>query len=114
MSKGLMAQCENHGWTTFVIEKKANRYIQRRCLACRRENASRHHRKIKKVLVEEHGGHCIQCGYNRCIAALHFHHRDPTSKTFAIRQAKSLTRARIEAAKCDLLCANCHAEIENQ
>jgi hypothetical protein len=49
------------------------------------------------------------------LEALQFHHRDPSKKSFAIA-AGGLTRSievlRIEAAKCDLLCANCHAEVE--
>lgn len=55
------------------------------------------------------------CGYDRYIGALHFHHRDPETKRFGIaEQGKtlSLQAMREEAAKCDLVCANCHAEIE--
>jgi hypothetical protein len=65
--------------------------------------------------VEEAGGACQLCGYDRCIAALGFHHRDPAEKSFALSQrgvARSLATARGEAAKCILLCANCHAEVE--
>jgi hypothetical protein len=46
---------------------------------------------------------------------LQFHHRDPTTKRFSLAGggiARSLERAREEAAKCVLLCANCHAEVE--
>ena len=47
--------------------------------------------------------------------ALHFHHVDPTAKAFALSRdglARSLGEARAEVAKCVLLCANCHAEVE--
>ena len=48
---------------------------------------------------------------------LHFHHRDPKQKEFdvssAIRNGVSLERLQAEIAKCDVLCANCHA-IETQ
>jgi IS30 family transposase len=48
-------------------------------------------------------------------AALQFHHRDPGEKLFALSHqgiTRSLAKAREEARKCILLCANCHAEIE--
>ena len=51
----------------------------------------------------------------RCVAALQFHHVDPGAKSFAISRAgvtRALSKAREEAAKCVLLCANCHAEVE--
>jgi hypothetical protein len=70
---------------------------------------------VKARLVEEAGGRCALCGYDRCQAALQFHHRDPGEKLFAISHqglTRSLARAREEARKCILVCANCHAELE--
>ena len=64
----------------------------------------------------EAGGRCELCGYDRCLAALQFHHVDPATKRFALSQegvSRSLSTARAEAAKCVLLCANCHAEVES-
>ena len=72
-------------------------------------------RKVKRILVEEAGGACAVCGYSRFDAALQFHHVDPTEKSFALSRegvTRSLARARAEAQKCVLLCANCHAEVE--
>ena len=67
---------------------------------------------IKKQIVEDHGGKCIRCGYNKCIAALEFHHRVPADKAFRIGgNTRSLETQRKEAEKCDLLCANCHREV---
>ena len=78
--------------------------------ACRSSGAAQ---KLK--LVEEAGGRCELCGYDRWPGALHFHHRRPRDKAFALSQEgsyRALDRARAEAAKCALLCANCHAEVE--
>jgi 5-methylcytosine-specific restriction endonuclease McrA len=72
-------------------------------------------RRVKAALVAEAGGACLLCGYDRCLAALHFHHLDPTQKAFTLAHtgvALSMARARTEAAKCVLLCSNCHAEVE--
>jgi len=66
-------------------------------------------------LVEEAGGECQVCGYSRCAAALQFHHLNPKEKLFSLSHdsvARSIERSRAEAAKCVLLCANCHAEVE--
>ena len=56
------------------------------------------------------------CGYAECHAALQFHHVDPSQKSFALSRegvTRSLAQAREEAAKCVLLCANCHAKVES-
>lgn len=69
-------------------------------------------RKIK--LIEISGGGCNECGYNKNIAALEFHHIDPTTKSFSL-DARRLSNTRweyilIEHSKCILLCGNCHSE----
>jgi hypothetical protein len=68
------------------------------------------HRLSRKVqIVIERGGRCVDCGYSVCLAALEFHHRDPSGKEFGLGKfSGSLARFRAEAAKCDLVCANCH------
>ena len=62
------------------------------------------------------GGCCGICGYDRCEAALAFHHLDPTAKNFrlAATSVRAMSWARIvdELRKCVLLCHNCHMEIE--
>ena len=71
-------------------------------------------RAVSEV-IEEAGGACILCGYDRCVGALHFHHIDPDTKEFGISRrgfTRSIEKMREEAAKCVLLCSNCHAEVE--
>ncbi|MEY4334993.1 MAG: phage FelixO1, partial [Bacteroidota bacterium] len=34
-------------------------------------------KRTKQKLVEHKGGCCEICGYNKCIEALEFHHKDP-------------------------------------
>jgi transposase-like protein len=86
-----------------------------RCKRCRAEAVVRHRRKVKARLVEEAGGRCCLCGYDRCAGALEFHHLDPGDKLYEVSKygvTISLQAARTEAAKCVLLCSNCHAEVE--
>jgi transposase len=104
-------ECRRHGLTEFWLEGRG--YY--RCKRCRSERVSRRRRKIKLLLMQEAGGCCALCGYDRCSAALHFHHLDPGSKEFHLSMqgvTRSLAAARAEMAKCVLLCANCHAEVE--
>jgi transposase-like protein len=105
------AYCPQHGLVTFV-RRAAGAF---RCQRCRAEAVDRRRRKIKRILVSEAGGACVLCGYSRTLAALHFHHVDPAEKSFGLGYrgvTMSLEAARAEAAKCVLLCATCHAEVE--
>lgn len=107
----VMRTCARHGLTEFQ-RRDPGGY---RCLKCRSEAVSRRRRLVKQVLVQEAGGACRICGYDRCTRALHFHHIDPAHKHFDLSLrgvTRSLERARAEARKCILLCSNCHAEVE--
>jgi hypothetical protein len=69
--------------------------------------------KMKQAAVTYKGGSCTNCGYKRSIAALIFHHIDPSTKEFSIAMKYNFSWERIksELDKCELLCANCHAEV---
>ena len=74
-------------------------------------------RAMKKEAVKRMGGKCSICGYDKCIDALHFHHIDPNIKDFALSSSgntRSWEEYWTEAQKCQLVCANCHAEIHAQ
>lgn len=68
-------------------------------------------RKLKAIAYK--GGKCQRCGYDKCVAALDFHHRDPSEKEFQWVRLRRLRWDRVlaELDKCDLLCANCHREV---
>lgn len=106
------AECPVHGLTLFV-RRGSDGF---RCRLCRTGAVQRRRREIKRLLVEEAGGACVLCGYAQSLAGLHFHHVDPGEKAFALSRqgvTRSLAAARAEAAKCVLLCSNCHAEVES-
>lgn len=103
--------CRVHGETDFVLEGRG----AYRCVRCRNDRVAERRRRVKEILVAEAGGACIRCGYDRFHGALQFHHLDPSAKTFGIGQdgvTRSLDAMRVEARKCVLVCANCHAELE--
>ena len=71
-------------------------------------------RELKQKAVKFKGGHCEVCGYDRCLAALTFHHRDPTKKDFGISDVMTTIpwhRIKKELMKTVLLCTNCHSEV---
>jgi Putative ATPase subunit of terminase (gpP-like) len=107
----IVRDCSRHGWTVFVLEGRGTY----RCKLCRSQNVANWRRRKKALLAHEAGGRCFLCGYDRYMGALHFHHIDPSSKSFALSErgfTRSIEALRAEAAKCVLLCANCHAAVE--
>jgi hypothetical protein len=106
----LTRRCRRHGTTTFVRDSRGHY----RCPSCQVERVSEWRRRVKELLVAEAGGACAICGYDRHPRALEFHHLDPGTKLFGLGSGNSwsLAKARAEAAKCVLLCGNCHAEVE--
>jgi transposase-like protein len=102
--------CPTHGPTPHV--RGSDGYW--RCRRCRAAAVMRRRALIRGTLIAEAGGACARCGYSEHPAALQFHHVDPATKAFTLRNGdtRSLARMRAEAAKCVLLCANCHAQVE--
>jgi transposase-like protein len=105
------AACEIHGHTRFCRRPDGSW----RCAQCRSASVVERRRRVKETLVAEAGGACLLCGYATSVGALHFHHLDPGQKEFPVSRrgiTMSIESARREAAKCVLLCANCHVEVE--
>ena len=108
----MVRECRRHGATVFRLDARGTY----RCVQCSQERVADRRRRVKRILVEEAGGRCVCCGYDTCCAALQFHHLDPDAKAFALSHkgaTRGIDRARAEALKCVLLCANCHAEVES-
>ena len=57
---------------------------------------------------------CCVCGESRP-ACLTFHHRDPSDKimevSILVTRHNKRERVLAEIAKCDVMCANCHADL---
>ena len=111
-NKLIQRKCNSHGLTDFVLEGSG--YY--RCKKCRSSNVIKRRAKAIMLVREYKGGSCEICGYNKCMPALEFHHKDPTTKEFSIcsdGSTRSLDRMKKEADKCHLLCANCHREVHS-
>jgi adenine-specific DNA methylase len=70
-------------------------------------------RKFKQELVDIAGGKCQDCGYNKCIGALDFHHVNPDEKeTLRIncKESREKMKKLLREGKARMTCANCHRE----
>lgn len=104
-------ECPKQGHTPFFRRRDGGF----RCRRCSSMAVSERRRKVKRQLVKEAGGACVICGFSDHPRALEFHHVDPEAKEFHLSHqglTRSIRRMRAEAAKCVLLCANCHALVE--
>lgn len=83
-------------------------YITSSCKTCEKKRRER----AKKISHNLKLNGCAICGYDKCDAALEFHHVNPEDKKFNITNKKILANQNIstELNKCILLCANCHRE----
>jgi hypothetical protein len=79
------------------------------CPSCR---VTQSRQKTKRRAVALMGGKCVICGYDRCIAALTFHHINPTEKELEFGSYSiAWSRVEEELKKCILVCNRCHVEI---
>ena len=97
--------------SAFYVKKGGSPYSH--CKDCIAANVLKRTREYKLKCLEYKGGKCERCGYDKHPSALQFHHLDPQVKEFGIsaRKTKQFDDAtKLELDKCQLLCANCHAE----
>lgn len=73
-------------------------------------------RNMKKQAIKLMGGKCQLCGYNKCVDALEFHHKNPKEKEFKLGSGNTLSwkEYKMEVQKCILVCSNCHKEIHSR
>jgi hypothetical protein len=117
-----------HNTRNFDKQKLINENVICKCSECKREycyNRDKGHRRElcnscsviksqrnkKQKAIAFYGGCCKKCGYNKCVDALEFHHREnkEESPSYIIGRW-SWEKVKLELDKCDLLCSNCHKE----
>lgn len=57
---------------------------------------------------------CVDCGVRYPPYVMHFDHLDGSTKLFGISKIPSRVKIDEEVLKCELVCANCHAERTHQ
>lgn len=99
---------------TFKTDNKQKKYCSTRCK--NNNTVSRSRKELKRKAVEYKGGKCEMCGYDKCIDALDFHHKEPSQKEFGVSKNthnRKWEDIKKEIEKCMLLCANCHRELHS-
>jgi hypothetical protein len=111
------------------FHRRNAKYLQNMCKDCRREYHAMHYATNKleyqlRAKTRQHelqqfirsikeNGKCKDCGKKFHFMAMHFDHRPDEKKSMNLsltgRQGWSKEKIEKEIAKCDLVCANCHA-----
>lgn len=107
MKDGLQSACKvcNDRATTASRYKNPERYTAIATKSQQRLRAEIRNWKLDKK--------CVRCPENHP-ACLELHHLDRSQKDFTPSAASSFTRFLEEAAKCEILCANCHRKEHNE
>lgn len=115
MSEHRMQECPIHGLVKFSKHRNGNVAPRFRCTKCAADATYRIVKAKKERAYLEFGSACVVCGYDRCKAALEWHHLDPNGKEIEPKKAfsRSWERIKEELKKCVLLCANCHREVHH-
>lgn len=117
-----MRKCKICG-ETFETKNSTRIY----CYQCsvessRSDNKTRKHQKtilrknMKLQAIKMLGGKCSVCGYDKCVDALEFHHKNPNEKEFKLGSENTISweEYKNELRKCILVCSNCHKEIHSK
>ena len=125
MPKGKIA---NPGWIKVVCQycdKEFDYYretssIRKACYNCipegKNNDAALIRRLVKDKIVRLKGGQCACCKQYYPNAVYDLHHTDPNQKDFNLGNKESTVKLDVclkEAAKCILVCANCHRMIHS-
>ena len=98
----------------FHWRDKAKGIRRAECKQCHNNQVKKRYDENKnEINLLKEGKSCEKCGYNKCVAALDYHHIDPSTKIDTVAKLSthsSLEMAMKEIQKCILLCANCHRE----
>jgi len=78
------------------------------------KRVTNYRRELKIRMVNELGGKCKICGFDKYPCSLQFHHINQSDKSFNISDSIRAYRKNIEELKkCILLCNNCHTALHN-
>ena len=99
--------------TDFYQAKDGSLKVNGFCKPCLLKSNAERRRIVKQQAVDYLGGKCSNCGYDKCLGSLDFHHLKPLEKDPSYVFFKMIFSERLkkELDKCILLCSNCHREL---
>ena len=101
--------------SNFYVDKKKSLGHHSWCKNCFNKYMKLRRDALKRIVIEiKETSACINCGESDP-AVLDFHHREPSSKDFAIsaltKNNYNEERLMAELSKCIILCSNCHRKL---
>lgn len=114
----------SHSWEKVLEEREKCLLLCQNCHAILHENerklkvsnTKQRAAESKSRLIDEFDSKCGKCGFTYDgLQAFTFHHIDKTTKSFQIsgNLLKPFEELLNEVKKCELLCFNCHMEVED-
>jgi 5-methylcytosine-specific restriction endonuclease McrA len=113
----LCPRCKNECDINDFYKRRGKENSSVYCKKCTNLQTIERQHILKQDMVNYKGGKCENCGYDKYLGALEFHHMNPKEKDFNLSQLKSYKFDQViknELDKCILLCANCHREIHQK
>ena len=85
------------------------------CGSCHNSYTLDKGKQNRNFIIENMGGRCINCGFDKYQSALQVHHLDPSKKDKNFSSIRGWSKQRIidEIKECVLLCANCHSAVHS-
>lgn len=111
----MIRECKKHGETEYLKREGNHGYICKECYKEKNKKTTAKRKMKMSDLIQNKGGKCQNCGYNKCEEALDFHHLNDKNKSFNISPKLHLPLEKLkeETDKCLLLCVNCHREVHD-
>lgn len=106
----------------FIKNKFAKHGYRKECSECHHKLIKSRRRRIKSLWIKEMGGCCQNCGFDKWIGPLQFHHikwqwankdKDKIDPNVVMYRKYDEEKIRLELDKCCLLCSNCHDAIHS-
>jgi hypothetical protein len=109
MRKHKCGHCGETDPTKFYGHKKSV------CGSCHNKYTLEQGKKKREFIIEQLGGKCVACGYDKFKSALQAHHLDPSVKDKNFGSIRGWSEQRIldEIKGCVLLCACCHSAVHS-
>lgn len=119
---------EEKPYTEFSFKNKATGRLQSHCKPCHKEYRKSHYQankhkyidkarerrqRFKQKIREIKSVPCFDCKIQYPFYVMQFDHRNPKEKEYLVSRlanGNSIEKTYKEIQKCDIVCANCHAE----
>ena len=100
-----LTHCKDCGCELDKDKLKGNR-----CMKCHGKDMTRRKKAKRTAVVEAHGDRCADCGKTFPHVCYDFHHEGDKTDCVSVMigNNRKLETILEEAAKCVMLCANCH------